>query len=152
MNINTIRTALIKRAGLFDGLGDKLGEYNTAKAAAQPGAMAGKWLRGKLGLDGQPQQQPQAQQPQATQSVQQPAANALPQDAQVQQQPNQVAQQNEALISSFNKMMNTINSSNKTVAPQQAPAAQPQQQTGASPMSSPKSTNYLDAVKLNNQK
>ena len=103
-----------------------------------------------------------AAQPQATQNMQQPAANALPQDTQ--QQPNQVAQQNEALISSFNKMMNTINSSNKTVAAaaaapvqpqnttvQTAPAKQPQQ-TGASPLSSTKSPNYLDAIKLNNQR
>jgi len=101
-----------------------------------------------------------AAQPQATQNAQQPAANALPQDAQG-QQPNQVAQQNEALISSFNKMMNTINSSNKTVAaapaqPQntavQAAPAKQSQQTGASPLSSLKSPNYLDAIKLNNQR
>ena len=153
MNINTVRSALIKRAGLFDDLGDKLSEYNAAKAAAQPGAMAGKWLRGKLGIGGQPQQQPQqqqssAQQPQATQSVQQPAGNALPQDAQQQQPANPVAQQNEDIMNMYKQTLNTIKANNAAASGTQT---QPQQ-TGASPLTSQKQPNYMAAVGFNNQK
>lgn len=168
MNINTVRSALIKRAGLFDNLGEGWYNYNRAMMEADPGVMLGKWTRNKLGLDAKPQAPkidvnqnsmpashydnriPESQ-PQAQQQIQQPAGNALPQDSQ--QPANPVAQQNEALISSFNKMMNTINSSNKTVATQQPPqvtASTTPQQTA--PVAAKKQPNYMDAVGFNNQK
>jgi len=168
MNINTVRSALIKRAGLFDNFGAKWDAYNQAKMETDPGVMAGKLISRQLGKTQKPaapkidinqnsmpashydnripESQPQAQQP-----IQQPAGNALPQDSQ--QSANPVAQQNEALISSFNKMMNTINSTNKTVMPQQ-----PQQQVTASTVpqqaavATKKQPNYMDAVGFNNQK
>jgi hypothetical protein len=168
MNINTVRSALIKRAGLFDNFGAKWDAYNQAKMEAAPGVMTGKLISSQLGKTKQPaapkidinqnsmpashydnripESQPQAQQP-----IQQPAGNALPQDSQ--QSANPVAQQNEALISSFNKMMNTINSTNKTVMPQQ-----PQQQVTASTVpqqaavATKKQPNYMDVVGFNNQK
>lgn len=170
MNINTVRSALIKRAGLFDNFGAKWDAYNQAKMEADPGVMAGKLISSQLGKTKQPaapkidinqnsmpashygnripESQPQAQQP-----IQQPAGNALPQDSQ--QSANPVAQQNEALISSFNKMMNTINSTNKTVAPQQpqqVTASTTPQQTATAPAVTKKQPSYMDAVGFNNQK
>ena len=168
MDINIVYNSMIKRAGLFDNFGAKRDAYNQAKIEASPGYMFGKWVQGKFGpkpqaqkIDSTQNSMPQAHydnriqeaQPQAQQPVQQPAGNALPQDSQ--QSANPVAQQNEALISSFNKMMNTINSANKTVTPQQPPqvtAATTQQQTATAPAATKRQPNYMDAVGFNNQK
>lgn len=140
MNINTVRSALIKRAGLFDSFA-KATQFNPANAGLKAGVNLAKSLTGKM-------KQPAATQPQATQPVQQPAGNALPQDTQG-QQAAPVAQQNEALINSFNKMMSTISSSNRAFgqAPQTIQQPQPAQM-----QPQPKQPSYFDAVNLNNQK
>lgn len=156
MDITTIYSSMRKRAGLFDNLGQGWAAYNHAKMEADPGYMLGQWIGGKVGQGAQKapastidisknsvpvshyaNRSTQAQQPQAPQPIQQPAGNALPQDAKM----SGVEKENEAIMNMYKQTLNTIKSNNAAAGVggnQQAATSQ--------------APNYMSAVGFNNQK